>query len=386
MFFFLISSKLYGFESNEKNKYESLEAFSKAIHLINHLYVEDSEVTYDKIITSALEGITEDLDMYTSILSPEEYSSITQETSGITHGFGITLSLQKDQLKVIDITKNSPAEKSGLLINDLVVSINSKNTEKLNKKTLNSLLKDHTKTSIKIKVLRKEKILSFQLNKESIKIPSVIFEHLSPNVMYIKLTDFQENSSFEMEQLIKDHEQNLKALVIDLRGNPGGLFYEAIKLSDLFIESGVIVSTVGRKNTIKERDFANKYGTFSKINIVILINEKSASASEIFAGALKDHKRATLMGQKTYGKGSVQSLLPLPNGYGLKMTIASYHTPKHTDIDKTGIEPNIFLNNKTRKKINSKLRLKSEKWSPKLRHDNWVLYAFQHLEQTDYLH
>jgi carboxyl-terminal processing protease len=331
-----------------QEKYSELQTFSKVLNLVQQYYVE--EVKVSKLIQGAIKGMLNELDPHTSFMSADLFKEFESETSGEFAGLGVEISVQDEILTVISPIEDTPAYKAGILAGDKIVSIDGKSTKGLNLVEAAHLIKGKIGSIVKLNVYRKgfDKPKEFPIKRSIIKIKSVKYTDLEEGYAYIKLTSFIENSGGEFEKALSNHTKkykNTKGLIIDLRNNPGGLLTQAVEISDLFLGEGVIVSTIGRNKKEKETISAKKDGTVSDFPIIVLQNEASASASEILAGALKDHKRAVIMGQRSFGKGSVQSVIKLGDGSGLKLTVARYYTPSGISIQGSGIEPDVTLEN-----------------------------------------
>ncbi len=347
LFFALNSYSAYS-QKNESmltstNRYQSLESFSKAIFYLESMYVDPKHVQLPNMISNALDGVVSKLDPHTVHLSKHAFQQLTSDTKGQIGGIGITVRPEKDKLIIISPMENKPAMKKGIKAGDEITAINDIPVTKLGTDVL-ELMRGEPGTSIKLTIRRKdvEKLMEFNLIREVIQINSVNSERLGDGLFYSRISLFQENTASELQKFLSAQKQ-IKGLILDLRNNPGGLLEEAVKVADLFIESGLIVSTVGRMKDKVEREFAHKQNTFIGFPLIVLINEGSASASEIVAGALQDHQRALIMGSTSFGKGSVQTLISLPDGSGLKLTVATYYTPNDRSIQAKGIQPDIVL-------------------------------------------
>ncbi|KAB8028580.1 S41 family peptidase [Fluviispira multicolorata] len=337
----------------ENKKYQSLEAFSKALNLLEANYVDSKEVSPDILIEKALKGMTSDLDPHTTYLTQKQYSDFSTDTSGKFGGIGVVVNPAGGKLEVIEVIDNSPAEKAGIKAGDFIYSVN--NTV-VNSKTIEealSKMRGSVGTELTLEYFTPEKagkniIKRVTLEREIIRSNSVTMHQLSTGYVYTKLSIFQEDASEQLAKNIKEFEAKnsgkVKGLILDLRNNPGGLLDQAVRVTNLFIDSGIIVSTIGRdQNKPEDVEYAVKRNSLSYFPMIVLVNEGTASASEIVAGALQDRERAIIMGTQTFGKGSVQNIVPLPNGGALKMTIARYYTPKGRSIQARGIIPDIPL-------------------------------------------
>ena len=342
--------------SENTNIYKKIDLFSEVLEKINKEYVD--EVDQSKSMDSAINGLLQSLDPYSAYMSPESFDSMQTETSGEFGGLGIEVGMEAGVIKVISPIDDTPASRAGLKAGDYIVKINDEQVQGKSIMDAVDLMRGPVGSSIEITVRRKteKKALIFNITREIIEVQSVKFELLDNNVGYIRLTSFNENSSQQVKKEIKkfNKNKNLKGFILDLRNNPGGLLSQAIKISDFFLENGEIVSTKGRKISENRKWFAKKGDLTNGKTLIILINYGSASASEIVAGALKDHKRAIIIGENSYGKGSVQSIIPLKNRGAIRLTIAKYYLPSGKSISKIGVTPDIEIaENSDRFKINT---------------------------------
>ena len=344
-FFFLILSLLLFERSSSENVdiYKKIDLFGEVLEKINREYVD--EVDQSKIMDSAINGLLQSLDPYSAYMSPESFDSMQTETSGKFGGLGIEVGMEAGVIKVISPLDDTPASKVGLKAGDYIVKINDTQVQGKSLMEAVDLMRGPVGSSIKITVRRKgnKKALIFNVTREIIEIQSVKFKLLDNNVGYIRLTSFNENSSRQIKDKIEIFNKNkdLKGFVLDLRNNPGGLLSQAIKISDFFLENGEIVSTKSRQVSENRKWFAKKGDLTNGKTLIVLINYGSASASEIVAGALKDHKRAIILGENSYGKGSVQSIIPLKNRGTIRLTISKYYLPSGKSISKIGVTPDI---------------------------------------------
>tara|TARA_A100000164_G_scaffold146806_1_gene130350 strand:- start:2315 stop:3289 length:975 start_codon:yes stop_codon:yes gene_type:complete len=296
---------------------------------------------------SAINGVLQSLDPYSGYLSPEIFENMQTETSGEFGGLGIEVSMEAGVVKVISPIDNSPAYKVGVKAGDYIVKINNIQVQGKTLSEAVDLMRGPVGTKIEITIRRVgvKKALVFNIEREIIEIQSVKSEILNNNVGYIRLTSFNENSSDQIKNELKkfNKNNNIKGYIFDLRNNPGGLLSQAIRISDYFLENGEIVSTKSRKSSENRKWFAKKGDIIKGKVLIVLINYGSASASEIVAGALKDHKRAILVGENSYGKGSVQSILPLKNRGAIKLTVSKYYLPSGQSISEVGVTPDILI-------------------------------------------
>ncbi len=331
-----------GFSDNS-DIYKKIDLFGEVLKKINDEYVD--EVDQSKSMDSAINGLLQSLDPYSAYMTPESLESMQTETSGEFGGLGIEVGMEAGVVKVISPIDDTPASKAGLKAGDYIVKIN--NTQVQGKSLMEAveLMRGPVGSSIEITVRRRgeKKALIFNIKREIIEVQSVKFELLEDNIGYIRLTSFNENSSTQIKEKIEklNKNKNLKGYILDLRNNPGGLLSQAIEISDFFLENGEIVSTRSRQPSENRKWFAKKGDLINGKTLLVLINYGSASASEIVAGALKDHKRAIILGENSYGKGSVQSIIPLKNKGAIRLTIAKYYLPSGKSISGVGITPDI---------------------------------------------
>ena len=327
---------------SKNDLYEKIDLFGEVLENIKKDYVDD--VDQSKMMDSAINGVLQSLDPYSSYMSPEMYESMQTETSGEFGGLGIEVGMEAGVVKVISPIDNSPAYKVGVKAGDYIVKINDVQVQGKSLNEAVELMRGPVNSDIEITVRRPgtKKSLIFKITREIIKIQSVKTK-LIENVGYIRLTAFNENSSDQIKKKIKEFKKNKKVTkyILDLRNNPGGLLSQAIKISDFFLDDGEIVSTKSRKTFENRKWFAKKGDIISGNTLVVLINYGSASASEIVAGALKDHKRAILIGENTYGKGSVQSIIPMKNKGAIRLTVSKYYLPSGDSISEVGVSPDI---------------------------------------------
>ena len=340
--FFLTTFSL-GIES-EDDIYKKIDLFSEVLEKINSEYVD--EVNQNEMMDSAIDGVLQSLDPYSSYMSPAVLENMQTETSGEFGGLGIEVGMELGVVKVISPIDNSPAYRVGVKAGDYIVKINDIQVQGKSLSEAVELMRGPVGSDIEITIRRVgvKKALTFLITREIIKVESVKSE-LIDNVAYIRLTSFNENSSDQFKKKIKEFRKNknINKYILDLRNNPGGLLSQAIKITDFFLDSGEIVSTKGRKESENRRWFAKKGDLINGETLLVLINYGSASASEIVAGALKDHKRAILLGENTYGKGSVQSIIPLRNNGAIRLTISKYYLPSGKSISKIGVSPDILV-------------------------------------------
>lgn len=340
-FFYLSSAN-----SSEVDIYKKIDLFGEVLEKINREYID--EINQSESMDSAINGLLQSLDPYSSYMSPEILEEMQTETSGEFGGLGIEVGMEAGVVKVISPIDDTPASKAGLKAGDYIVKINDIQVQGKSLSEAVDLMRGPVGSSIELTVRRRgeKKALTFNITREIIEIQSVKSELLEENIGYIRLTSFNENSSDQIEKQIKKlkKNKNLNSFILDLRNNPGGLLNQAIRISDFFLENGEIVSTKSRKKSDNRKWFAKKGDITDGKTLLVLINYGSASASEIVAGALKDHKRAIVVGENSYGKGSVQSIIPLKNRGAIRLTVAKYYLPSGKSISEVGVRPDIEVN------------------------------------------
>ena len=335
--------------SSENDIYKKIDLFGEVLEKINKEYVD--EIDQSESMDSAINGLLQSLDPYSAYMSPEIFNEMQTETSGEFGGLGIEVSMESGVVKVISPIDDTPAFKAGIKAGDYIVKINNTQVQGKSLSEAVDLMRGPVGSGIEITVRRRgeKKALTFNIIREIIQIQSVKADLLKNNIGYIRLTSFNENSGKQIEKEIKKLEKNtsIKAYILDLRNNPGGLLSQAIKISDFFLNTGEIVSTKSRKASENRKWFAKKGDLTNGKTLIVLINYGSASASEIVAGALKDHKRAILLGKNSYGKGSVQSIIPLKNDGAIRLTVAKYYLPSGKSISEVGVSPDIEIDEET---------------------------------------
>ena len=353
--------------SSEQNIYEKIDLFGEVLEKINKEYVD--EINQSESMDSAINGLLQSLDPYSAYMSPEIFNEMQTETSGKFGGLGIEVSMESGVVKVISPIDDTPASKAGIKAGDYIVKINEIQVQGKSLSEAVDLMRGPVGSAIELTIRRRgeRKALTFKIVREIIQIQSVKADLLEKNIGYIRLTSFNENSDTQVEKQIKELEKNknVKGYILDLRNNPGGLLSQAIKISDFFLDNGEIVSTKSRKASENRKWFAKKGDLTNGKLLIVLINYGSASASEIVAGALKDHKRAILLGENSFGKGSVQSIIPLKNDGAIRLTIAKYYLPSGKSISEVGVSPDIEIAEET-----DEFRIKTET-------DNQLNYAMK---------
>jgi len=344
--FLLFIISLFLFEksfSENTDIYQKIDLFGEVLEKINKEYVD--EVDQSKSMDAAINGLLQSLDPYSAYMTPESFEGMQTETSGKFGGLGIEVGMESGVVKVISPIDNTPASRAGLKAGDYIVKIDGVQVQGKSLMDAVELMRGLVGSSIEITVRRRgvKKALIFNITREIIQVQSVKSELIDNSIGYIRLTSFNENSSKQIKERVEklNKNKNLKAYILDLRNNPGGLLSQAIKISDFFLENGEIVSTKSRKTSENRKWFAKKGDLTNGKTLIVLINYGSASASEIVAGALKDHKRAIILGENSYGKGSVQSIIPLKNRGAIRLTIAKYYLPSGKSISEVGVTPDI---------------------------------------------
>jgi carboxyl-terminal processing protease len=335
--------------STENDIYKKIDLFGEVIEKINKEYVD--EIDQSKSMDSAINGLLQSLDPYSSYMSPEILNEMQTETSGKFGGLGIEVGMESGVVKVISPIDDTPASRAGIKAGDYIVKINDTQVQGKSLSEAVELMRGPVGSGIELTVRRsgEKKALKFEIIREIIQIQSVKTDLLKESIGYIRLTSFNENSGEQIKSEIKKLEKNDKvnAYILDLRNNPGGLLSQAIRISDFFLDNGEIVSTKSRKPSENRKWFANQGDLTKGKTLIVLINYGSASASEIVAGALKDHKRAIILGETSYGKGSVQSIIPLKNDGAIRLTIAKYYLPSGKSISEVGVTPDIEISEET---------------------------------------
>ena len=330
------------FATNDQSIYDKIDLFGEVLDKINNEYVD--EVNQSDAMDAAINGVLQSLDPYSAYMSPESFIEMETETSGKFGGLGIEVGMEFGVVKVITPMDGSPAEREGVKAGDYIVKINETQVQGKTLLEAVELMRGPVGSSLEITVRRKgvKKALVFKIVREIIEVKSVKSKVIDESVGYIRLTSFNENSSKQIKDKIKNFKRNkINKYVLDLRNNPGGLLSQAVKISDFFLNNGEIVSTKSRKSSENRKYFAKKGDIINGETLIVLINYGSASASEIVAGALKEHKRAIVIGENSYGKGSVQSIIPLKNKGAIRLTISKYYLPSGKSISGTGIVPDI---------------------------------------------
>jgi len=354
--------------ANEDNIYKKIDLFSEVLDKINKEYVD--EINQSEAMDAAINGVLQSLDPYSAYMSPESFQNMQTETSGEFGGLGIEVGMEHGVVKVISPIDNSPASSVGVKAGDYIVKINDIQVQGKTLTEAVELMRGPVGTDIEITVRRRgeKKALTFIITRDIIEVASVKSEIIDDKTGYLRLTSFNENSGDQIKDKIKEFKKNGKVenYILDLRNNPGGLLSQAIKITDFFLDNGEIVSTKSKRKYENRKWFAKKGDILKATTLVVLINYGSASASEIVAGALQDHKRAILVGESTYGKGSVQSIIPLKNNGAIRLTVSKYYLPSGKSISDVGVTPDIEidessdefkLNTETDNQLNFALKL-----------------------------
>lgn len=332
---------------NPNSDYSKLALFTKVLHLLETSYVEQVDVT--KLIYGGIKGMLRELDPHSNFLSPEENKEMRTSTKGQFGGLGIQITKKDGFIVIITPIQDTPAFKAGIKPLDKIIKIGDEYTNDMDLQDAVNKMRGAPGTKIKITITREgvSEPIDYTIKREKINVNSVQSDLLDDGYAYIKITSFNERTGQDVKSSIKDlkskNKGSLKGMILDLRYNPGGLLDQAVEVSNIFIEKGVIVSVEGRDKTKKQIEYAKPTNNIFKEPMVVLVNEASASASEIVAGALKDNNRALILGRKTFGKGSVQTLIDLGDDSAVKFTIAKYFTPSGTSIQATGIVPDIEI-------------------------------------------
>jgi carboxyl-terminal processing protease len=348
---------------------KKIDLFGEVLENIKKEYVDD--VDQAEVMDSAINGVLQSLDPYSAYMSPELFKEMQTDTRGEFGGLGIEIGMEAGVVKVISPIDDTPAEKAGIKAGDYIVKIGKDQVQGKSLMEAVKLMRGPVGTTIDLTIRRKnvKRPLEFKITRKIIQVQSVSSEIISKrkNIGYIRLKSFNENSDNQFLKSIKKFEKNsnIKGYVIDLRNNPGGLLAQAINITDFFLDDGEIVSTKGRKISETRKFFARRGDEVNGKPLIVMINNGSASASEIFAGALKDHKRAIILGENSYGKGSVQSIIPLRNGGGMRLTISKYYLPSGKSISEVGVTPDIVV-----EETSDEFKIRSDK-------DNQLNYAIK---------
>ena len=341
---------------DNENLYKKIDLFGEVLDKVKKEYVD--EINESDVMDAAINGVLQYLDPYSVYMNPELFESMQTDTKGEFGGLGIEVSMEAGVVKVISPIDDTPASKAGIKAGDYIIKINDVQVQGKTLMEAVKLMRGPINSSIDLTIRRRgeKKIINKTIIRKMIQVKSVEAKIIKNNIGYLRLKSFNSNSSKQLVEKIKNFEKSKKltGYILDLRNNPGGLLTQAINVTDFFLNDGEIVSTKGRKASENRRFFAKKGDKVKGKPLIILINNGSASASEIVAGALKDHKRAILLGENTYGKGSVQSIIPLSDGGGMRLTISKYYLPSGQSISEIGVSPDILVEEESEDfKINS---------------------------------
>ena len=365
--FFLKFSTFNPIVAAENDVYKKIDLFGEVLEKINKEYVD--EINQSESMDAAIDGLLQSLDPYSAYMSPEIFNEMQTETSGEFGGLGIEVNMESGVVKVISPIDDTPASRAGIKAGDYIIKIDDIQVQGKSLSEAVDLMRGPVGSSIILTVRRigQKKALTFEIVREIIQIKSVKADLLKNNIGYLRLTSFNENSGDQIREQIKEFEKNgnINSYILDLRNNPGGLLSQAIRISDFFLDNGEIVSTKSRKASENRKWFAKKGDLIGGKTLVVLINYGSASASEIVAGALQDHKRAIILGENSYGKGSVQSIIPLKNKGAIRLTVAKYYLPSGKSISEVGVSPDIEIDEDT-----DEFRIKTDT-------DNQLSYALK---------
>ena len=365
--FFLKFSTFNPVVAAENDVYKKIDLFGEVLEKINKEYVD--EINQSESMDAAIDGLLQSLDPYSAYMSPEIFNEMQTETSGEFGGLGIEVNMESGVVKVISPIDDTPASRAGIKAGDYIIKIDDIQVQGKSLSEAVDLMRGPVGSSIILTVRRigQKKALTFEIVREIIQIKSVKADLLKNNIGYLRLTSFNENSGDQIREQIREFEKNknINSYILDLRNNPGGLLSQAIRISDFFLDNGEIVSTKSRKASENRKWFAKKGDLIGGKTLIVLINYGSASASEIVAGALQDHKRAIILGENSYGKGSVQSIIPLKNKGAIRLTVAKYYLPSGKSISEVGVSPDIEIDEDT-----DEFRIKTDT-------DNQLSYALK---------
>jgi carboxyl-terminal processing protease len=352
-----------------RSEYESLETFTNILAIVKKNYVDD--VDGKDLIKGAIRGMLNSLDPHSAYMTPDLFKELQTETQGKFGGLGIEITIRGGVLTVVSPIEDTPADRAGIKAGDQIIKIEDEFTKDMTLVKAVRKMRGLKGSKINISVRRKgvPRLLDFAIVRDIIRIRSVRYRTLEEGFAYIRIAQFQERTKRDLQKALEklgSENGEILGLVLDLRNNPGGLLTQAVRVSDLFLDSGLIVYTEGRLEQQKQKYYAHKEGSWTEFPMVILVNGGSASASEIVAGAMQDHKRAIVLGIKTFGKGSVQTILPLDDNSAIRLTTARYYTPKGRSIQAAGIVPDIVMENTPR----NQQKEQAEQRRPSLREEN----------------
>lgn len=377
--FFLSGQAVTNVSALPRAEYESLETFTNILSIVKKNYVD--ELPTNDLVIGAINGMLHAMDPHSAYLTPDLYKELQMDTQGKFGGLGIEITIKDGVLTVVSPIEDTPAFRAGVQAGDQIFKIEDEFTKDLTLMEAVRRMRGPKGSKITISVKREgvAELLDFTIVRDTIRIQSVRSRTLEEGYGYVRIAQFQERTDRDLEKALeklKAEKEGIKGLVLDLRNNPGGLLTQAVGVSDIFLDGGLIVYTEGRLESQSQKYFSRKDGSWTGFPIVVLVNGGSASASEIVAGALQDHRRAVVLGTKTFGKGSVQTILPLDNHSALRLTTARYFTPKGRSIQATGIVPDIVMENVAVKKDSTE-----EKRPPGVREKNLPGHLENHLEQ-----
>tara|TARA_Y100001970_G_scaffold89029_1_gene112350 strand:- start:4128 stop:5261 length:1134 start_codon:yes stop_codon:yes gene_type:complete len=342
----LFTTNLYG--NTDEKLYKKIDLFGEVLNKIKKEYVDD--VDQSEMLDSAINGALQSLDPYSSYMGPELFKEIETDTKGEFGGLGIEVGMEAGVIKVISPIDDTPASRAGVKAGDYIVQIDGEQVQGKSLVEAVKMMRGPVGSKIKLTIRRKgeKKAIEKNIIREIIQIKSVEAKIFKKNIAYLRLKSFNSNSSGQLVKEINNFENKEKPVgyILDLRNNPGGLLTQAINVTDFFLDAGEILSTKGRRSIENRRFFAKKGDKVNGKPLIVLINRGSASASEIVAGALQDHKRAIVLGENTYGKGSVQSVIPLSDGGGIRLTVSKYYLPSGKSISEVGVAPDIMVEEK----------------------------------------
>jgi len=345
--FNILLNNNYLYSKNSNELYEKIDLFGEVLETIKQEYVD--EVNQIEVMDSAINGVLQSLDPYSAYMSPKSFKGMQTDTKGEFGGLGIEIGMESGVIKVIAPIDDTPAANVGIKSGDYIIRINNIQVQGKSLTEAVELMRGPIGSEINLTIRRKnkKKVLEFKIKRAIIEVKSVEAKIIGEQkeIGYLRLKSFNENSDKQLFKIINGYEKNnkLTSYILDLRNNPGGLLNQAISITDFFLDDGEIVSTKGRKISETRRFFSKKGDGINKKPLIVITNNGSASASEIVSGALKDHKRAIILGERTYGKGSVQSIIPLKNGGGIRLTISKYYLPSGKSISEIGVLPDIFV-------------------------------------------
>lgn len=343
MVFFLVGGGVMRARSADAD-YDALRRFSQVLDMVEQYYVKDVE--QKELIDGALKGMLQGLDPHSTLLSTKEFQEMQESTNGEFFGVGVEITMENGQVLVVAPIEDTPGYRAGLRSGDIIVAVDGQYTMEMSLSEASSKMRGKRGTEVELLVLHKgeQRPVTMRIKREAIPVVSVKARELEPGYHWIRLTRFSGRTTQELLDALRDAKKNdIKGIVLDLRNNPGGLLDQSVSVSDVFLKDGVIVSIRGREEGNSRSYSAKSQADDVDVPMVVLVNAGTASAAEIVAGALRDQKRALILGERTFGKGSVQNIIPLPDGTGLKLTVALYYTPSGKSIQAEGIVPDFEL-------------------------------------------